>query len=184
MTGTPHILGDEWLVDYAAGTAPGPVAVFIAAHLALSPAARKAYACLEAVGGSLLQAIEPAALNPGALEAVLQRLDAPSARPADLPAKPDAAIVPDTLRSHLPGGLAGVRWRSLARGIDQYLIPCRDARGFRLSLMRVASGRTIPRHTHRGDELVLVLDGGYQDAFGHYGRGEVEVADPTIDHHP
>jgi putative transcriptional regulator len=182
MTAAPHILGDEWLLDYAAGTAPEPVAVLIATHLALSPAARKAHACLEAVGGSLLESIEPAALKAGALDAVLARLDAPAAAP--LPQSQRNDIVPAVLQRYLPGGLAAVKWRTLARGIQQSFIPCSDARGFRLSLMRVAPERPIPRHTHRGEELVLVLDGGYHDEFGHYGPGDVESADASIEHHP
>jgi putative transcriptional regulator len=112
----------------------------------------------------------------------LARLDAPAARAA-APESGDE-FLPAALRSYLPGGVAGVKWRMLARGIGRYMIPCRDTRGFRLSLMRIAPGRTIPRHTHRGDELVLVLDGGYHDEFGHYGRGDVEAADASVEHHP
>ena len=185
MTTATHILSDEWLVDYAAGTAPEPVAVLVGSHLALSPLARKAYACLQALGGTLLESIEPAVLKLGALDAVLGRLDAPAATATPPPGpRADADIVPTPLRGYLPRRFADIKWRRLASGIDQHVIPCHDARGFRLSLMRVAPGRSVPQHTHRGSEVVLVLDGGYDDAFGHYGRGDVEVADASIEHSP
>jgi putative transcriptional regulator len=50
--------------------------------------------------------------------------------------------------------------------------------------MRIRAGRAVPRHTHRGYELVCVLEGGFSDAAGHYGRGDVAVADDGVDHQP
>lgn len=185
MTAASHILGDEWLVDYATGTAPGPVAAFVAAHLAVSDAARKAYACLEPLGGALLDAIAPVSLRPDALAAVLGKLDADAtpARPASMDA-PDGAILPAPLRPFAPGGLAALKWRTLARGFQATRLPCADARGYRMSLLRLEPGCAVPRHTHRGSELVMVLDGGYHDEQGHFVRGDAEVADPSIEHQP
>lgn len=182
MTAVSHVLSDEWLVDYAAGTAPEPVAAFVAAHLALSAPARKAYACLEALGGNLLDAIEPAAMSPGALESVLARLDHPAPRPAGAPVA-DASM-PAALRRYLPRGMGSLAWRKLARGLHAARLIRDDPSGYRLSLLRLDPGCAVPRHTHRGEELVMVLEGGYHDERGHYGPGDVEIADPSVEHQP
>ena len=51
-------------------------------------------------------------------------------------------------------------------------------------LLRVKAGKPVPRHTHRGIELTLVLTGAYCDAANCFVRGDIQVADPTIDHQP
>jgi putative transcriptional regulator len=50
--------------------------------------------------------------------------------------------------------------------------------------LRIKAGRSIPSHTHRGPEVTLVLDGGFSDQRGHYSRGDVCVADDTVEHRP
>ena len=42
----------------------------------------------------------------------------------------------------------------------------------------------MPRHTHRGLELTLVLTGAYCDAANCFERGDIQIADPTTDHQP
>lgn len=184
----PHVLDDEWLIDYAAGTAPEPVSLLVASHLALSPAARKAYACVEAVGGAMLDAIEPAALSTQALDATLARLDAPTGRavrPAPGAAAQDGdAVLPEPLRHRLRRGLSDLPWKPLAPGIGHAEIPCADARGYRLRLLRAKPGAALPMHTHSGAELALVIDGGYSDEFGHFVRGDVEASDGSVQHNP
>ena len=57
----PRPIADEWLIDRAAGAAPEPVSVLVEAHLSMCPEARATAARLDAVGGALLERIEPAA---------------------------------------------------------------------------------------------------------------------------
>ena len=42
----------------------------------------------------------------------------------------------------------------------------------------------MPKHTHAGNELTLVLAGGFTDARGSYLRGDVAVTDEHVDHQP
>jgi putative transcriptional regulator len=72
MTET-HVIDDELLLSYAAGAVEEPVAVLVATHLALNPAARGRYRRLEALGGAMIEEIEPEPLAQGTLDAVLVR---------------------------------------------------------------------------------------------------------------
>jgi putative transcriptional regulator len=51
-------------------------------------------------------------------------------------------------------------------------------------LLRIPSGGGLPYHGHVGDELVLVLSGGFKDQTGTYHRGDVATADPSLTHTP
>jgi putative transcriptional regulator len=50
--------------------------------------------------------------------------------------------------------------------------------------MRMRRGEAMPRHTHGGIELVLMLDGGFTDERGSYRRGDVVISDGAVVHRP
>ncbi|KJS36319.1 MAG: hypothetical protein VR70_14045, partial [Rhodospirillaceae bacterium BRH_c57] len=86
-----HHPSDAVLVAYGAGSLGEGLALVVAGHLAFCPRCRDRIASIEAVGGALLEEIEPqapeAAMDPGALDAMLARLDT---LPADVPLPPPA----------------------------------------------------------------------------------------------
>ena len=92
------------------------------------------------------------------------------------------ALMPLALRAYVARHLGAPKWRTILPGIKQCRIPG-DARAD-ASFLRCRPGSAIPAHTHAGLEAVLVLQGAFSDAHGHYVRGDIAVADPTIDHRP
>jgi putative transcriptional regulator len=174
---------DEILLDHARGAASAPVQLIVEAHVALNPAARRRHRCLEAVGGAMLDTIEPVATAPGALDRLFARIDAGhGAEPAGTaPAGEDR--FPAALRAHMPGGIEALPWRQVTRGVHEAALGVEDGPR-KASLLRIAAGRAIPRHTHRGDEMTLVLEGDFSDEHGRYARGDLAVADGSIEHQP
>ena len=53
-----------------------------------------------------------------------------------------------------------------------------------LMLLRTAPGRSVPMHTHGGNELTLILQGAYRDAIGQFGPGDVADLDEDVEHQP
>ena len=176
MTPT-HLVPDDVLMAYAAGCAGEALSLLTACHLTLSPESRARLSGLEAVGGELLAGLEPAPLAPGSLDAVLALLDAPA--PAPAPRPPGDPVFPAALR-RLMG--PDPQWRKVWPGVLVLDLPVHfGAEPVRLT--RLAPGIEIPRHSHGGPELNLVLQGGFTDRGGDYRRGDVAVADETVDHH-
>lgn len=176
---------DEFLLDYAAGTAPEPIALVVATHVALNEQSRETLSRLEAAGGALLHDLAPAPVSDTALDRVLARLEAQEAAP--LPrraALADDALLPPALRAYVPDGIDSLPWRRRVGGLAEAELPCGDGQRYKVSLLRIGAGRSIPRHTHRGEEMLLVLEGGFSDEHGHYVRGDVCFADDSVDHCP
>nr|MBA2320609.1 hypothetical protein [Deltaproteobacteria bacterium] len=46
----------------------------------------------------------------------------------------------------------------------------------------LSPGFTVPFHTHRGREFLLVVTGAFEDGLARYDRGDVSVADPDVQH--
>lgn len=178
-----HHPADELILDYATGGAPEPVALLVATHLALCPACRRSATRLEGVGGALLDDLPPAAIAGDALERALARLDQPHAMPPPAAFAPSSRLLPTPLSRYAPAGLDGLAWRRVVSGIDQAALPCGGG-PMKAALLKIAAGRAIPRHTHRGSEMLMVLDGAFSDETGRYARGDVEVSEETIAHRP
>lgn len=188
-----HHPDDALLAGYAAGTLDEATGLVIATHLALCPGCRDAVALFEAVGGALIDDVEPVPMAPDALPALLSRLDregnvgpVPAGTVGPSSGSDPAPALPRPLRDYVGGDLDAVRWKRLIRGVDLYDIPVGSAGGGRVKvrLMRVRGGVAVPRHTHEGIEMTLVLAGGFSDASGHYRRGDLACSDSDVDHRP
>ncbi len=177
MTTPTHLIPEELLLSYAAGTAGEALSLLAACHLTLSPESRAHLDTLEAVGGELLAELPGAELAPGSLEAMLARLDEPA--PAPRPVPTGDPIFPAPLR-RLMGPQP--RWRKVWPGVQVLDLPLHYGPQ-PVRLTRLAPGIEIPRHTHGGQEYNLVLQGGFSDRGADYLRGDVAVADDTVEHH-
>jgi len=53
-----------------------------------------------------------------------------------------------------------------------------------LALIRMDPGCGYPRHRHRSEEEVLVVQGGYEDELGRYDQGQLVRYAPGTEHGP
>lgn len=182
-----HITVDDLLLAHAAGRLPEPVGLVVATHLALSPSRQAIYREYEAFGGAMLEDLPPAALSAGAFDRLMARLDdaadagfdaratKPSARSTD----PD---LPAPLRAYVAGRIADLPWKHYG-GVSEANLPL-DETTYRTRLIVLKAGRAVPKHTHDGQELTVVLKGAFNDGIGRYGRGDLSIADGHVDHQP
>ncbi|MEO1746721.1 MAG: cupin domain-containing protein, partial [Pseudomonadota bacterium] len=56
--------------------------------------------------------------------------------------------------------------------------------GCHVSMFWIKPGRTVPAHTHEGVELSLIIEGAFNDSRGRFGRGDISIADDSVDHRP
>ena len=177
-----HHLSDELLLSYAAGGLSEGWSLAVATHLALCPDCRRRALAADAVGGALLDGIEPSPVDDASLEAVLGRIDAAADRPLPPSARPAAGdtLLPEPLRTYAGPEL---RWRRRSPSAHQIRIATRD-RATTVRLLRIKAGAPMPVNGHRGTELTLVLQGAFDDAAGTFARGDIEEADEGVEHQP
>ena len=78
--------------------------------------------------------------------------------------------------------VTGAGWEPLRDGVDVLRLCGDPSAGPSVALVRYQPGATVPRHRHRGFELVHVLSGSQSDERGTYGAGSV-VINPKGDEH-
>jgi len=177
--------GPDLLMDYASGASPEPVSLLVATHLSLCRDCQDDVARLESLGGALFETLEGETLGAEALDRALARLDLPeSLEAAPLrggTAKADPRV-PRPLRDYLAGELEVLPWKMRGSLAEVELLA--GYPGIKTRLLRIKAGTALPQHTHEGSEYTLLLAGGFSDAGGHYRRGDVAEADPSVDHRP
>jgi len=184
-----HHPSDDMLLSFAAGSLPEGFALLIATHASMCAECQGRIRVAERIGGALLHDSEPVPVSPDALANVLKRIADTPQDPAedDAPGTFEAIpnpCVPAPLRAFVPGSFDDARWRMLAPGIKQIVLPLDEGKSTKTRLLKLAPGTATPVHSHRGLECTLVLQGSFSDELGQYGRGDVQQADGEIHHQP
>jgi putative transcriptional regulator len=203
---------DELLAAYAAGSLSGPLTALMSAHLELKPARRAYVAALEAAFGILLEEIHPvpltnrerrlvsifasdgaaewreapagAALNGhlyhGGVSGETVRANGVAYRPNGESAENEIAL-PPSLQRFVGHDIEDLEWRTTSE-FKQSVIA---SGGFgEASMIHIPAGKRTPAHGHQGLEVTLVLRGGFDDGHGQYRRGDICVADESVEHQP
>ena len=174
----------DLLTEHAAGTLPLAQSACIAAHLNYCECCSRTVAQLQQVGAALFSAADPEPVGDAMLERVLARLDEePPLRYAHEAMSGDPNTTPALLQRLMKGDFSDLSWRRVTDALRTSLIRTGDPQ-FEFSLLHIAAGGEIPAHDHRGQEMTLVLQGGFSDQSGSYHPGDFIFREPGDQHAP
>lgn len=175
-------------------------------HLELCAHCRHALQDVRDIGGALLETLDDAPLAEDALDWAMARIERPLNDPsteASVPTTPKT-VQKEAQNSPLPPYLKGFDLPpSLTRAAIRprywaaprvWVAPLesphskqpsgRKKRFEKTYLMYVPEGMKMPTHDHSGEELSLILTGGYHDGVSQYHRGDLSVCDEGFEHAP
>lgn len=194
MSRIEHHPNQETLLSYAAGSLPAGLALVVGCHLQYCPECRVSVNAGEVLGAGLMVALTPKALSARARTNVLEQLDAnlsesKHAEKRDVHEEKanSNAPVPETIPRLLHRFLQedsfdALPWkRTIAPGLKQIILNCDEGD---VRLLRIAAGKRMPVHSHRGSELTMILRGGYSDSVGKFNAGDVADLDASVEHQP
>jgi len=179
-----HHPTDSMLAAFAAGTLDHGQHIAIATHLVFCPQCRAFTRSMEQVGGAVLTSLSPAAMSNDALAQVEAQLNKP-VRPATMaemaPTVPEAEVpgLPKFLRRYQFGN-----WKWIAPSVHLRPIVLPYDSDTRVFLLKSGPGTKMLEHTHTGIEMTCVLSGAFNQDGSHYGPGDFDLGDETVDHQP
>lgn len=175
-------LPEEWLLSYAAGSLTEGHSVMVASHLAYHDDLQQAVADAEAIGGALLDKLEPGDVGSDMFDRILARV-AQDPVPEVPAINGRSAVAPQPLLDYLGCDLDKLKWRIMGPGMSNVRL-WTGPNDERLWLLRARGGIATPEHGHNGDEWTLVLKGAYTAVEQHFAVGDLETADEAIVHQP
>ena len=172
-----------WLMDYACGHLSPAFDIVIATHLLGCATCRADLQCAERLAAEAMfntGAQAPRLVADDILSSTRSVPDMPAWRPSgSVTSAPDLTALAS---NYLSLGEPALRWRGVGGGVT--VAKLRSGDGDRLWLLRAQPGAVLPRHSHSGSELTVVLQGAYVIDEQVYGVGDLEDADEDITHQP
>ncbi len=196
-----HHPDDLTLLEYSAGSLGLAQALAVSVHLGFCLQCQSQLRKLNALGGVLLSESSPASIGVNddqvpdqsgtqtqsldeGFDALMARIG--SENPQDDSSKPAVSSrYHNPLDRYLPASLDELDWQQQTREIAKFdLTNVVDMGSARVALQKIKAGAKVPVHTHRGNELTVVLKGGFSDELGVYHAGDYIARDPSHHHSP
>ena len=171
---------DDILMAFAAGQHADALGVMVACHLEKCPQCRDKVKMFERLGGELFDELEQAEMNKESLTTLLSRLDQPL---VEAPRPSYDARIPAPLRRFLPAYYDELKWQGFSSSIKEFTLPISN-KEYTAKFYKIAAGKELPVHTHKGNEYTLVMEGSFSDKAGDYHRGDFILADTQTIHQP
>lgn len=172
-----------WLMDYACGHLSPAFDIVIATHLLGCESCRADLQLAERLAADVMVndgALAPSLVADDILSHQRSAPDMPGWRPSG--AVSGALDLTAVAGNYLSLGESALRWRGVGGGVA--VAKLRSGEGDRLWLLRAQPGAVLPRHSHSGSELTVVLQGAYVIDEQVFSVGDLEDADEGTVHQP
>ena len=179
------------LNEFSSGTLPLAQSACVSLHLKYCEQCHRQHQKLQQLGSALFESLSPQQVDDSLLRTVLNRLDdeqtplSYSSSSASIDASEDAddESYPALVQRLMSGKHDDLDWQRISSGLRISRLRTGDVDN-EFALYKIKAGGTIPKHTHRGTELTLVLEGSFSDEEGHYSRGDFIMRDAEHVHTP
>ncbi len=176
----------ELLVEYAAGTLPKAQGICIAVHMHYCTDCQVTLEKLKVVGAQIWEEGPPVKVTDNCKSAVMSVLDSIEQESKEnlVTAVPSEAseTIPKPLWKWIPSGFDALNWHLYLPILS--VAHLTENEGYQLALHKIKAGGKVVSHTHRGDEITVVLKGCFSDQYGHYKEGDFVHRDGSHSHAP
>ena len=176
-------LVESLLIDYAGGSLPLALEVLVETHISMNPTSARSIRMLLQIGGALMENSEPVSMSEGSFEKLMEEFDCSEDDVVQNEVSNDNDKLPLPLRNYISDNNSSKNWRRIGIGLSEQTVEFGDEFGS-AKLYRIAPGCGVPSHSHDGNEVSLVLAGGFTDEYGSYGPGDISIQETGAIHKP
>ena len=178
-------LVESLLIDYASGSLPLALEVLVESHISMNPSSARSIRMLLQIGGALMENSDPISMSEGSFERLMDEIDGgqQNEEAAKSDVSNDNGKLPLPLRNFVSEATFPKNWRRIGFGLSEQTVDFGDEFG-NAKLYRIAPGCGVPSHSHDGNEVSLVLAGGFTDEYGSYGPGDISIQETGAVHKP
>lgn len=176
----------ELLLKYSSGQLEPALSVAIGLHQQQCKLCQSRIQDLESVGGNTLETLPNSFVENDGFEQLLGEID-------DIPpitstnaeyehlavAESDVSLLSQLDKLELDD----IPWQRVTPSIWKAKLAMNDPR-YQVEILKFSPNAKIPRHTHKGQEFTLVLQGDFSDQQDTYSYGEFIMQDQSNEHQP
>jgi putative transcriptional regulator len=175
------------LLDYANGKLAPAISIAVGLHQSQCKTCQQKVADLETIGGDTMAAVNaPIKLSTAESFEKLFSLVSDQEQTETSDQLSDLAVAKDDqaiLNQLANRDYASFQWQRLTPKISKAVVPLKQGQ-HQVQLLKFSANAKIPKHTHNGKEITLVLEGDFSDHLDNYPRGEFIVQDQKMEHQP
>ncbi len=162
----------DQLLDFASGCCSQAMSVGISAHIHFCAQCRREIRENESVGSALFEQQAKAKLKPGSFENLMQKINTVQPHTELRESKKSTPYrFPPVVEKLIHSKVEDLAWTNATKNLRVSTI-MKDEHGLIVGLHHMKSGGRVPRHSHRGNEISIVLEGGFSDELGSYRAGD------------
>lgn len=178
-------LVESLLIDYASGSLPLALEVLVESHISMNPSSARSIRMLLQIGGALMENSDPISMSEGSFKRLMDEIDGgqQNEEAAKSDVSNDNGKLPLPLRNFVSEATFPKNWRRIGIGLSEQTVDFGEEFG-NAKLYRIAPGFGVPSHSHDGNEVSLVLAGGFTDEYGSYGPGDISIQETGAVHKP
>ncbi len=182
----------ELLLKYANGQLPASISVAIGIHQHECQLCQERVADIEAIGGDAIELSQSSGnecFTPMEPNQSFEKLmgDIGSLSQFEEESEYAECAVADVDRPILAQlgnrDFSKLVWKRVTPWIKKAEVPLGQD-GNQIEVLKFAPNAKIPQHTHKGEEITVVLEGDFSDAEGTYHEGEFIIQDQSNEHQP
>ena len=166
------ILKNELIFEYAAGTASLAKSLMASTYLFLNVDEVQTYNQFENYCGEELKNIAP--IKPDKLTMKDCILYSQEIDKAEIRNK-------NPIKKFIPS-YVNLKWKNVFRGFYEHSLKLSTNEN--IKIIKMDPGTTVPLHSHKGKEYILVLEGSFSDEYGTYHKGNLQINDFNVKHTP
>ena len=170
------------LNEYASGALPLAQSVCVSLHIKYCEQCRRTHQRLQQLGSALFEELAPQQVDDSLLSTVMSRLDE-EPKPLSYQSAPADDNGPPLIQRLMKGDYTDLDWQKVSSNVRISRLRTGDVDN-EFALYHINAGASIPKHTHKGTELTLVLEGAFSDEDGHYKVGDFVMRDAQQQHTP
>jgi len=169
----------SWFVSYSAGGLSPSFNVLLQAHLAVCSRCRCTLKQADVLGAEFMFGAETVPVE--AFSSPQHEVGVKIDEPIEW-SREEVTDLPHFFDHYIGTHLDGLHWMTAGKGLKVCKLASRQQE--RLWMLRAQPGTVLPRHSHVGSELTLVLKGAYFSEDSIYGVGDIEDATDETEHQP
>ena len=165
-----HPSSDQ-LIEFSSGTGSTALSIAISTHLHFCAECRRHVSEVESTAAVLFEQQTVATVAENSFDLLMGRIkNEPKPAIADVKLKSPTRF-PAVIEKLIHGDTESLTWQKPMKNLRVSRLLTDDS-GFILGLHHMKSGARVPHHSHRGNEISVVIEGGFSDAMGSYGPGD------------